>query len=86
MTKVRQHRGNLSDSMETVCEVQDFDQLLAVVRESLEPFGQIVSAETVHVEPYTWDARIGWETHLVTIDGYGVWGMTDGMLEAGKKG
>ena len=31
----------------------------------------------VLVEPYTFDARIGWKTHIVTIDGNAV-GFTDG--------
>lgn len=39
-----------------------------------------VSADTVHVEPYGYDDRCGWDVHLVTIDGYGVYGMTDGPL------
>jgi peptidoglycan hydrolase-like protein with peptidoglycan-binding domain len=28
-----------------------------------------------------WDYRIGWDTHIVTVDGYGVYGFTDGPVE-----
>lgn len=79
MTKVRQHRGSLADSMETVFEVENFDQLVDAINKSLAHY-TAVSREEVHVTPYTYDCRIGWNTHLVELDGYGVWGMTDGPL------
>lgn len=89
MTKVRKHRGTLTESMETVFEVEDFDHLVDAINK--EPFAPVqgafgcrfvVSPEQVHVEPYYgWDGRIGWDTYLVSIDGYGVWGMTNGPLK-----
>lgn len=81
MTKVREHRGHLDDSMATVREVQDRGELLAIIQGQLQAFHVDVKDEQLHVEPYGGiDERIGWDTYLITIDGYGVWGMADGPL------
>lgn len=84
MTKVREHRGSLSNSMGTVFEVEDFNGLLDAISKSMfpigSPFGVKLSPGRVHVEHYTYDDRIGWDTYIVSIDGYGVWGFTDGPL------
>ena len=48
MTKVREHRGSLSDSMETVFEVENFDQLVDAITKS---YGRVIPAEKVHVKP-----------------------------------
>lgn len=81
MTKVREHRGGLAESMKTVREVQDRAELLAIIQEQLRPFHVDVKPEQLRVEPYGGiDERIGWDTYLITIDGYGVWGMADGPL------
>lgn len=78
VTQAREHRGSLHDSMATAKPCATRAELLARVRESLEPYAREVPDEALHVEPYRFDERIGWDTYLVTIDGYGVWGMTDG--------
>ena len=78
--KIREHRGMLSESMRTVQEVRDRTHLVEVLQASLQPFGFHVDPAAVHVEPYVFDARIGWDTHIITIDHYGVWGMADGPV------
>lgn len=78
--KVREHRGHLGDSMATVREVKNRDELLGIIQEQLRPFGVDVKPAQLHVEPYMYDDRIGWNTHIITIDGYGVWGMADGPI------
>lgn len=87
MTKIREHRGSLSDAMETVFEVEDFAGLVEHMKRSLQPFGMIVVPEKVKVEQYAWDGRIGWDTYIVTLTGYGVWGFTNGPLrQTGEDG
>ncbi len=78
--KYREHRGGLSESMETVVEVSDREALLEHIRKVAQawPTFPPVTTETVHIRPYGWDERIGWDTHIVTLDGYGVLGFTDG--------
>lgn len=78
--KVREHRGLLTESMATLREVKNRQELLDIVRKQLAPFGVEVEPKQLHVEPYMYDDRIGWETHIITIDGYGVWGMADGPI------
>ena len=77
--KFREHRGGLDESMATLVEVPDRAALLEYLRKLAEPWPTFppISSETVHIEPYIWDSRIGWNTHIVTLDGYGVVGFTD---------
>jgi len=78
--KFREHCGGLAESMETVVEVSDHGALLEHIRKLAEPWPTFppVTPETVHIKPYGRDDRIGWNTHIVTVDGYGVLGFTDG--------
>jgi hypothetical protein len=81
MTRIRIHRGSLADSMETVRVVNGSkEDLFAIIQKSLEPFGREITSDMLTVTPYHYDSRIGWDTHLITIEGYGVWGMADGPL------
>lgn len=80
--KFREHRASLTESIETVVEIEP--TLVAVTEaivKSLRHFPAArVSQDRVRVEPYAFDARIGWNTHIVTLDGYGVLGFTDGPI------
>jgi hypothetical protein len=88
--KFREHRGGLSESMETTVEVENRAGLIAHVFKLLEPFyferARIDAGLTI--EPYSWgsetepffDERIGWHLHIVTLKGYGVLGFTNGPL------
>lgn len=78
---VREHRGNLADSMQTVKEISGLTQLLELIQGGLGL--KDIEADRVHVEPYVFDERIGWDTHLILIDGYGAWGMADGPICTG---
>lgn len=87
--KFREHRGNLADSMATAVEVASFDELLAHIRKLAEPWPTFppVTAWTVHVARYSGiDSRTGWDTHIITLDAYGVLGFTDSACEGGKHG
>jgi hypothetical protein len=86
--KFREHRGSLSESMETVIEIEPTKEALALAVDAwrrrlgmpLTVIPQVTSAN-VDVMPYGGrDERIGWETHLVTIKGWGPVGFTDGPL------
>lgn len=80
-TLYRRHRGGLDESMATACPVTDFDHLVALIRSDREgwPDQGDVTPETVAVEPYGHDSRIGWDTHVVTVRGRAV-GFTSGPL------
>ena len=79
--KLRQYRFQLADSMRTVIEVEPTkDVLYAVIQSELGRYGHEVTPDMVHVEKHCFDERIGWDAHIVTVDGYGVYGFMDGPL------
>lgn len=78
--KLRRHRGNL-----TVVEIEPtMHALVAEIRKSFQfwELERVVTPEQVHVEPYGPDPRTGWDTYIVTVDGLGVFGFTDGAPAA----
>ena len=81
--KYRPHRGALADAMKEVREFKSFDELLDHVIKELNFFEHdfVIDHTTVHVEKYCYDERIEWDTYIVTLDGFGVLGMTDGAVE-----
>lgn len=81
--RVREHRGLLCDSLNTAREIAPTQAAVtAWIAELLKSFPDLlVREDLVHVEPYGWDERIGWDTHIVLLDGYGVFGFTDGPLQ-----
>lgn len=81
MAKYRDHRGGLAESLATMVVVDSRAELVEYLRRALSPFFVSVTPDKVKILPYCVDARIGWDTHIVTIDGYGVAGFTDGPLE-----
>jgi hypothetical protein len=80
--KLREHRGSLEDSMATVIDIPATKTaLVKEIATKLSKFYVDVVPEDVAVEPYAFDARIGWDSHIVTVKGNGVYGFTDGPLE-----
>lgn len=84
--KVREHRGSLDESMATVKEIEPtLDALTAHINEVLSGWlGGGVTADTIVIHPQGFDSRIGWNTYLVAVEGYGVFGMIDQFPEVGK--
>jgi hypothetical protein len=80
MTKYRPHRGLLADAMAEVVEVNSLAELVEHMRASViswYPPDELPTIDNTKVEPYTFDDRIGWHTHLVTVKG-SAWSFTDG--------
>lgn len=79
--RYRQHKGGYAESMATVVEIDSTrEALLRAVLESLPDLDQ-VRPEDIEASPYGADRRNGWDTHLVTVHGYGIVGYTDGPLQ-----
>lgn len=68
----REHRGGLADSMDTVVELESKDQLEKLILSKLDKWGKsgqhMIGDMTV--EPYGFDDRIGWDTHIVMMGVY----------------
>jgi hypothetical protein len=77
--KFREQRGGLDESMATCIELADRDALVTHLKRELGKYHYGFEPHLLKVEPYARDDRIGWlDTHIVSIDGYGVVGFTDG--------
>lgn len=86
--KIREHRGGLAESMKTVAEIEPtLEALTNYVNSKISKYYKhTFTADEICIEKYgrEIDTRIGWNTHLVSIKGYGVFGMTDGPIEPPK--
>lgn len=68
--KVRPARGmgtTLDESLEQAFDVPDMAALLEYLKR--EYYFWEPTAENVSIAPYGFDARCGWDTHLICIDG-----------------
>ncbi len=76
--KFRPQRGGLAEAMREVVELDNLEQLKHHIR-NMYHLGCGSKLGVVKVEKYGSgiDERIGWDTHLVTLDGSPV-GFTDG--------
>lgn len=77
--KFRWHRSTLAESMTTVVEIQTKADLVKIIADVFAEFGA-VSDDDVVVEPYGFDKRMNWHSHIVTVKGLGPVGFTDGPL------
>ena len=77
----REHKGGLYESMQTCINVKDIDELYNVLSSRLSKYGYKFTSDQLSIKPYGYDERIGWDTHIVTIGGYGVAGFTNGPLD-----
>lgn len=82
--KYRQHRGTLEDSMSTVTEVNNIEDIDKIINESYIDFGKKV--EEIEIKFYGYDSRINWETYIVTYrlsgeEQFHVAGMMDGNFK-----
>jgi len=69
--KFREHRGTLDEAMKTVVELEPTVAALAT-HLGAKP-------KQLQVKKYVYDDRIGWDTHIVTVDGMAV-GFTSGPV------
>ncbi len=69
--------------MGTVRVVADRAELEMLLAEDFRPWigaRDDIDWSGLTIAPYCFDDRIGWDTYIVTVPGYGVLGMTDGPL------
>ena len=74
----RDHRLCIDESMKTVRVFEERAALVAYIQEELDKFGKgVFDCEKITIEPYCYDNRICWDSHIVSLTGYGVLGFTD---------
>jgi hypothetical protein len=80
--KFREHRGRLHDSLATCIEIGGRAELLSNINNILAPFfDKSFPDSALRIAPYIpVEHNTGWEyVHIVTLDGYGLIGFTEGM-------
>lgn len=82
--RFRENRRTLAESMETVIDIPNRRALTDWARGKLKPWGFNFADDALRVEPYSGDDdRVypTWrDTHIVTVDGCGVLGFTEGPV------
>ena len=82
--KFRPQRGSLADAMAEVVEIAPNTESLANAMNKIYDMSatpaHAFKPEQIVVEPYGFDERIHWDTHIVTAQGR-VYGFTDGPLK-----
>ena len=76
----RPHRGGLAEAMAEVKTFRLREELIAFLNEDLAHYSRKIDEDKFKIEPYGFDKRIGWDTYIVSMDGYGVFGFTNGPL------
>lgn len=73
--KFRPQRSTLADAM---AECVELPPTMTALREHLHKLFQVRPSDSILVKPYFGrDERIGWDTHIVTVENFGVAGFTD---------
>jgi hypothetical protein len=83
--KFREHRGGLAESMETLVELKDTEELEAYLLKLWYPFG--IDEVDLKIEEYTLygGPRIGWDKlYLVSASKLGVVGWLDSVVFPGE--
>jgi hypothetical protein len=83
MIKFRLHRGLLNDSMATVRTVASKTDIMAILLIDELPVMSmgLIPVSAMRISYYGYDARIDWDTWIITLDGYGVIGFTNGEVK-----
>jgi hypothetical protein len=76
--RIRENRPTIQDSLSTTLEVEGRGQMLQHIFDTLGKKGVVVTDEMVHVTPYGFDDRTGWDEHIIVVERFGVFGFTDG--------
>lgn len=75
--KFRSHKGTLAESMDTVKEVKDLNDVKKILEKEYEPY-KILPGE-ITCKYYCYDKRINWDSWIILENGYAI-GFSDGQL------
>lgn len=78
----RDHRGSLADAMDTARQFESRDSLISELQNSVDKYGEgKYDCSKITIKPYGFDDRIKWDTYVVHLNGYGVFGFTNGPVK-----
>lgn len=80
MIKYRSHRGELADSLKTALEFANKQALINYLQSEANRLNLGIDCSKITIERYVPDPRNEQETHIVYLDGFGVFGFIDGQF------
>lgn len=78
-SEFRFHKPTLEESLETLIEVDNKENLCEIINKKLKLNNQ-VNVDDIEIEYYTFDERIKWETYIVKLKNYGIIGFLNKQL------
>ena len=77
--QIRLHRGGFAESMNTVAVIPKTKAaVMDFINKDLRGWGFTVTSDTdISIQFYAKDERNGWDTFIIAIQGFGVWGFLD---------
>lgn len=75
--RVREHRGTLIESLKTVRQIPATKEDLADHINSIMNFPVKFGPGSITIVKQGVDDRIGWDSHLIVVEGLGVFGYCD---------
>jgi hypothetical protein len=84
--RLRESRATLNASLTTIVALDSRSQIVRYIAEWLGMRGLDVNDSMVHFEPCGINPHTGWDEYRVTVDGFGVFGFTDGPCPRGLPG
>jgi hypothetical protein len=80
--KLRQHKGGYAESMATVVDIEPTKAALlqAIIESGMIGMPDPLTEDHLGVTFASVDMRNRWNTHIVTVKDWGVYGYTDGPM------
>lgn len=80
--KIKMHRGTLAESMTTATNIESNAEAVSAYLVGQGIRQADVAPDRLKSVPYGADDRIGWDVHLVMVEGIGAIAATDGPFES----
>ena len=72
----------LTESLETIQEFETKGDLINYLQSIVNKYGKDkFDCNKTTIKPFGFDERIDWDSYVVHLDGWGVFGFTDGPVE-----
>lgn len=81
--RLRESRATLNASLTTIVAIECQSQMVGYIADRLSMRGLDVTDSMVHSEPCGLNPGTGWDEYRVVVDGFGVFGFTDGPCPRG---
>ncbi len=81
--RVRESRATLNASLTNVATVAGRAELVRYIADRLSARGLQVTDDMIHVDHVGYNQQTEWDEYRIVVDGYGLFGFTDGPCPDG---